>query len=262
MALILDSPVSVRTLFREGGEGSGDASGMGASVAFHVGVGVGGAAIDLIPFLQFLGGAPETVTIGGVVVERVVPLRHPYFTDMVAVAARWRRAGKPIDVAPGATDWKVTVDFALVPYPFDGSTPHFTLRRRYGASAITLPGQAFAVGGVKLNHDVARVIPEILYSATAYNVPTMDDSVYRTLAGKVNAGTFLGAAPGTVRFDGVEDEITTTIGLVHNRTVTLSLAFRPRSWNEILLPSGVWAAPLNINDGIGIHETGNFNQLL
>jgi hypothetical protein len=262
MAVITDSPCPVKTLFREGGEGAGDVSGWGASVAFHIGEGVGGAAADLLPFLTFVGGTTETVTIGGVSVERIVPLRHPFYPQMVAQAVRWRRAGKPIDTEPGSTDHKVLVDFALVPYEFGGDQPYMTIRRRYGASAITLPGQAFAVSGTKLNHDVARVIPEVLYSFTRYNVPTMDDSVFKTLAGKVNNATFLGCAAGTVRFDGVEDEINTNIGFVTNRTVSLALAWRPRSWNEILLPSGAWASPVNINDGLGIYETGNFDLLL
>jgi hypothetical protein len=262
MAFISGSPVPVVTLFKEGGEGAGDASGMGASVAFAVGESVGGAAIDLIPFLEFLGGTLETVTIGGTVVERVVPLRHPYFTDMVAVAARWRRSGKAIDVAPGATDWRIWVDFALVPYQFDGSTPYSVLRRNTSASAITMPGRAFAVSGVKLEHDVARVLPEIAFSATQYNVPTLANTAFTTLVGTVNSLTFLGLAPGTVFFNGVQDEIATTIGLVQNRTVTLSLTWRPVSWQQILLPTGVWAAPININDGLGIYPTADHNALL
>jgi hypothetical protein len=262
MAHILDSPVAVKTLFREGGEGAGDASGWGASIAFHIGEGVGGNAHDLLPFLQFIGGTSETVTIGGVSVERIVPLVHPFWPGMVARAARWRRSGRAIDTEPGATGHVVTVDFAPVPYTFTGDQPYMTVRRRYGASAITLPGRAFAVSSVPLEHDVARVIPEVIYSATQYNVPTLDDSVFTTLVGKLNAATFLGYAAETVRFDGVEDEINTTIAFTVNRTVSLSLAWRPVSWNKILLPSGVWSKPINISDGLGIYELGNFDLLL
>lgn len=262
MPTILQSPVPVKTLFREGGEGAMDESGTGSSVAFHVGVGAGGAATDLLPFLEFVGGTPETVTVGGVTTERLVPLSHPYFTNMVAVACRWRRAGKPIDTMPGATDWKVLVDFALVPYQFGGDTPYLTIRRRYGATSITLPGQAFEVAGVALQHDVARNIPEQLFNVTKYNVPTLDDSVFRDLSGKLNIATFLGNPPKTVRFDGVEDEISTNIGMVTNRTVSLSIATRPISWNAILLPNGVWSEPININDGLGIYELDDFDQLL
>ena len=45
-------------------------------------------------------------------------------------------------------------------------------------------------------------------------------------------------------------------------TVTLSLAWRPRSWNHVLLPSGVWARPTNVNDGLPIYEPDDFNALL
>ena len=262
MANLADCPVPYRTLYHGGSIGI-DEAGAGAAMGFHLGVDVpGGSATDVLDFLTFLGGTPETVTVGGVVTERLVPLKHPYLTSMVAMRARAEKTGKGIAAPPGWTDWKVHVDFALVPYLFGGDTPYLTLRRRYGASAITQPGRAYAVGGTPLNHDIAVVIPEILYSATKYNVPTLDDSVFKVLSGKVNAATFLGFAAETVRFDGVEDEINTNIGMVTNRTVSLSLAWRPRSWNEILLPTGVWAAPINISDGSKMYATGDFSLLL
>jgi hypothetical protein len=266
MAVLADSPVPFRTLHREGGRGGGDTVGWGARLAFHVGAGVpGGSPADLLPFLLHVGGTTESVTIGGVSVERIVPLRHPHFPDWVAQAVDWDRTGKAIgiDTFPGWSDWKVLVDFASVPYAFGGDEPYFTLERDYGASVITLSGQAFAVGGVKLNHDVTRNIPQIVYRATKYNVPGLDDSVYRELSGKINAAPFLGYAAKTVFFAGVQDQIVQTIAFTQNRTVGLSLACRPRlAWNSVVLPNGVVAEPVNVNDGLGIYETGNFDLLL
>lgn len=263
MADLADSPVNYRILYHEGGEGGADASGVGSSLAFHVGAGAGGSPPDLTPFLQFVGGTAETVTIGGVEVERIVPLTHPYFPGMVAQSVRWRKTGRPLTVAPGWTDWKVFVDFAVVPYAFAGDQPYLTLNRDYGASSITLPGRAYAVGGVFLNHDVARNVPEIVYRATKYNVPTLDDSVYRALSGKVNDATFLGYAAGTVRFDGVQDQIVQTIAFTLNRTVSLALACRPSlSWNSIVLPTGAVGDPVNVDDGTGLYETADFAALL
>ncbi len=265
MANLADFTRPYRILHNPGGTLGGDERGVGGSLGFHLGANVpggGGLATDVLDFITFLGGAVETVVIGGVAVERIVPLRHPYLPDMVALSYRAERTGKPIAAIPGWADWKVFVEFGTVPFAFGGDTPYLTIRRRYGASAITQPGKAYAISGVPLEHDVAVVIPEILYSATKYNVPTMDDSVYKTLAGKVNDATFLGYAAETVRFDGVEDEINVTVGFVTTRTVSLSLAWRPRSWNEVLLPSGVWAAPLNINDGSKMYAAGDFSLLL
>src|SRR4051812_33005177 len=121
MAELADAPCAVEILYRESGGGGIDQSGVGATLGFHVGKGVnGGAPEDLVPFLLFVGGTKETVTMGGVSVERIVPLRHPFYPDMVAVAARWEKTGKPHPAAPGWTDHKVVVDFAYVPYSFGG----------------------------------------------------------------------------------------------------------------------------------------------
>jgi hypothetical protein len=264
MADLANCPVHFQILYQPAGRGGGDVGGFGASLAFHIGKGTHAAAqpTDLHAFLEFIGGLPETVLLGGVEVVRIVPLRHPWFPSMVAVACRWDGMGKPMPSDPGWTDWRVIVDFAVVPYDFGGGDqPYMTIRRRYGASAITLPGQAFRVGGVALNHDVAMVMPEILYSFTKYNVPTLDDTVFKLLSGKINASPFLGYPSETVRFDGVEDEITQTIALTINRTVSLSIAWRPVSWNLIMAPSGEWVRPINAATGAPIYQTGNFDLL-
>lgn len=262
MADLTASPVPVQTLYKPAGTVGGDERGWGGSLGFHVGSGAGGQPMDMITFLQFVGGTSETITVGSTTYERIVPLKHPYFPAMVAVGARAQGIGTALAVAPGWSDWVVEVDFAVVPYSFGGDQPYLTIRRKYGASAITLPGRAYAISGVPLNHDVAVMIPEVVYSVTAYNVPSMDDTVFKTLVGKVNSTTFLGYTPETVRFDGIEDEIVMTIGFTQNRTVSMAITWRPRSWNEVLLPSGVWAAPINIADGTKLYGSGDLNLLL
>jgi hypothetical protein len=262
MSELAASPVPFRTLYAPAGTvGMGNGA-VGSSLGFHVGVGVGGVATDMIDFLTFVGGTSEDVTIGGLTVSRIVPLKHPYFPAMVAVGARAEGTGRGIDAEPGWTDWRILVDFAVIPYAFGGDTPYLTVRRNYGASAITLPGRAYAVSGTPLNHDVAVMVPEVSYNVTKYNVPTMDDSVYKTLAGKVNSDVFLGYAAETVRFDGVQDEISQTIAFTTNRTVSLAVAWRPRSWNQILLPSGVWATPVNVSDGSKMYTPAPFAPLM
>ena len=223
MAELTASPVPYHILTNPRWQIGGDAGGYGASLTFRVGAGVpGGSQADIFTFIDFVGGVEEFVTIGGVDTTRVVPLRHPFLPGMVAVALRAEGTGRPSVDAPGSTDAKIHVDFAVVPYGFDGSTPHMTLNRDYGAEAITLPGQAYAVGGTRLNHDVAVVMPIQHYTVTHYNVPTLDDSLFATLVGKVNNATFLDRAAGTWLFGGVRDQITRTIGGTLNRTVVVS----------------------------------------
>lgn len=265
MAHLADFPYPVQVLKDPRWSIGIDEAGSGASLTFHVGAGVPGGLGDpahILPFLTFIGGTTETVLIGDVAVERIVPLVHPYLPGMVAVRVRAEGSGKPTLAPPYSTDTRVTVDFAVPSYAFGGDTPYSSRRRRIGSSSITLPGQALAVGGVKLQHDVSKHVPEIIYSWTFFNVPTQDDDVYTLLAGKLNAATFLGRDPKTVRFDGVEDEEVTTITFSKTYSVTLALAWRPISWNAILLPTGVWDEPVNISDGAGIYDTGNFDLLL
>lgn len=272
MALLANSPVPVRILADPRWEVGMDPGGVGGAMGFHVGAGVAavpgdpgvraGLPSDIYTFLDFIGGTTEAVTIGGVVVQRIVPLRHPYLTNMVAQRVRAVGTGQPLDGAPGSTDAKVMVDFGVPPYPFAGDTPYSVLRHRGDATAITRPGRAYAVGGVFLNHDIATSLPGILFSFTLYQVPTLNIDLYTSLCGKVNDAVFLGRAAGTVRFDSFEDEIATTIAFTQTQTVSLALAWRPRPWNEVLLPNGVWAEPVNVNDGSKLHAPADLSSLL
>lgn len=265
MAILADFPYPVEVLKDPRWSIGMDEQGAGASLTFHVGANVPGGLGDpshVIPFLEFIGGTEETVVVGGVATTRVVPLVHPYLPGMVAVRVRAEGVGKPTTAAPYSTDSRITVDFAVPSYSFGGDAPYSSRRRRIGSSSITLPGQALAVSGVKLNHDVAKHVPEIIYSWTFFNLPTQSDDLFVTLAGKLNSSTFLGRAPKTVRFDGVEDEETTLITFQKAYTVTIALAWRPISWNAVLLPTGVWDEPVNISDGTGIYDVADLNLLL
>jgi hypothetical protein len=263
MSDLADSPVPYRVLYQGGSIGL-DTGGAGGSLGFHIGAGVpGGTPGDILDFLTFVGGTTESYVSGGVTASRIVPLQHPFIPQMMARSVRTEGTGRPLLTVPGWTDWKVWIDFALVPFEFGGGDqPYMTLSRNIGATAITMPGQAFAVGGVKLNHDVARVLPEIVYNVTHHQVPTQDDSVFVSLAGKINNAAFLGFAAKTVRFDGVQDQLSQTIAFTTTYSISLTLTWRPRSWNAILLPNGIWAEPTNINDGLGIYELGDFSLLL
>lgn len=265
MAFLADFPYPVTILNDPRWEIGGDQGGWGGSMAFHVGAGVtggGGSPDHIYPFVTFVGGQVETVSIGGVLVERIVPLRHPYLPWMVATRVRAVGTGQTLPGAPGSTDAKVMVDFEIPLYGFGGDTPYSVLRHRGDATAITLPGRAYAVSGVPLQHDVAISMPGILFSFTLYQVPTLNIDLYTSLCGKVNNATFLGRDAGTVRFDTFEDEISTTIGGVQTKSVSLALAWRPRPWNQVLLPNGSWSEPLNVNDGSKIHTTADFSSLL
>jgi len=181
---------------------------------------------------------------------------------MVARGVRSQGTGRGIDALPGWTDAKVMVEFGTVPYGFGGDTPFLTLRHEIGASGITMPGRAYAVSGVPLEHDIAISMAEIHFSITLYQVPTVNLDVYAALAANVNNATFLGRPAETVRFDGLQSEFSQTITFTTTHTVTLKFAFRPRSWNQIMLPSGVWATPLNVNDGSKAYTPSDLSPLL
>lgn len=72
---------------------------------------------------------------------------------------------------------------------------------------------------------------------------------------------FLGWSAGTVRFDGAEAEIAQTISYQNTYTRTLSCTFRPRPWNEILRPDGVWEAPVNRDSGDYLYRAADLSPL-
>ncbi|MEJ7638276.1 MAG: hypothetical protein WKF75_09950, partial [Singulisphaera sp.] len=76
---------------------------------------------------------------GGGTIERVVPLLHPDYPDMLAVAFRSEAFGTPGGsgasfVSGMYSHARVTVEFASVPFGLVGDQPFLTVQTQMGSS--------------------------------------------------------------------------------------------------------------------------------
>lgn len=263
MSYILDSPVPFRTLSAGGGGDGGD-QGWSHALGFWVGGSLsGGSPMDIYTFLNFISGTTETFSSGGIVYNRIVPLRHPYLTNMLLTRVRWDFTGPPLDAEPGWTDAKVWCEFGVPPYAITGDQPFYTIRTRFGAAYETVPDSAFQFSdGSKLSSDSGLFIPEIGFTVTTYLDPIAVSDTVAAMTGTVNSAIFLGRAIGTIRFDGVETEFTRNASLQSTYVKTFSLNFRPRPWNEVLRKDGAWDVPTSVATGLPKYASADHNLLL
>src|SRR4051812_40480689 len=68
---------------------------------------------DIVPFLNLVCGTPEVITLLGITVSRIVPLRHPLFDWMTAVSFEC----EALPIYDGTSDlwpiYKVSVEFRV-----------------------------------------------------------------------------------------------------------------------------------------------------
>jgi hypothetical protein len=229
-------------------------------LAFHVGVGAGGAPADLWAFLSWAFESTETFTFGGASVERIVPLRHPFLPNLVAVGVRWRCTGRPIEEDPGWTDAKIEIEFGVPAYNLD---TFYTVRTRFGGEFDTIPNAAMAFAdGTRITGDWGVFVPEIAMVVTTFQSPAPVGPAIGNLVGKVSSATFLGWSAGYVRFDGVESDFAQTMAMTTTYVKSFAITFRSRPWNEVMKPSGASEVPLNVSTGLPKYQSGDLNALL
>lgn len=213
-------------------------------------------------FLLMAGGTP--VTVGNA--TRVVPLIHPDYSALLCTHLRAEGFGTPsfTEEGPLWSHSRIRATFTGVPFPTDNSEPFMTRNVRKTGEYITIPGSAFVFpsDGTPIQQDSGVFVPTTALTITLYFCPTLKDDVSDGLIGCVNLLPFLGRPTGTVRYDGMESELSTLANGQITYTKTQSYVFRPVPHNQVLRPNGVWEAPVSTATGGFIHAAANLNVLL
>jgi hypothetical protein len=224
---------------------------------------------DVPNFVNTLAGTPVTIDQpGGGTIERVVPLQHPDYPDMLAVAFRSEAFGTPGGsgasyVSEMYSHARVTVEFTSVPFDLAGDQPFLTIQTQMGSSHEIIPGSAFRFADMtRLSGDAAVSVDEVVFSVTTYLSQQAVGPEIRNLVGKVNSSTFLDCPPGTVRFGGVTTEFDQKVSFQKSYIKTFNFRYRSRPWNQVLRHDGVWEAPQNTATGETKYATGSLQPLL
>jgi hypothetical protein len=221
-----------------------------------------------LAFLDTVAGTLDTYLIGGISVQRRVPLIHPDYPGMIANGVRVTPIGmeqstNPYVLAGLYTYAAITVDFASVTYPFAGETPYMTMRREMSGTFETIPDSAmvFASDSSRLTGEIGFFVPTIAYQLTTYHSTVADDNT-ASIVGKLNNAVFLGRPIGTLRFDGCQDEMAQSSWNQLSYTKTYSVVYRVRPWNEVMRRDGAWEVALSTATSTPKYESGDFNILL
>jgi hypothetical protein len=239
MSYVTDLPSSAKIYFRDGHNPRGDRTGSGDKLTWVV------PEADLTLFLKALTGLPETFTLPGtppVSISRIVPLRSPYFPNVLAdqfdcKSAGFRSASERATAAllTGQAWWStyfVTVIFKTPQYQVDGSEPFMTVES--DPSGRTDPVTASGMQFPDASHptfDPGLWLPGENYRITLVGVPVPSRSIYLTYYGSVNSATWRGFPRGTVRYMAPSIRTTTTIGNVQSSTVCHHFETSTVDWN-------------------------------
>jgi hypothetical protein len=223
---------------------------------------------DLFGFTSTVTGKSQTITINGVSVTRLIPLKHPYITsgcyaDDVRVypapgsvastdSGSYTISGEPSPGGISFTDYFCDVHFSTPAYPMEsGDYPTVQTRLSGGQEMVTRPGSAyeFPSDGKRINHDVGVPVKVVEFGLTMNRLASLDKDTYCALAGCVNLTEFWGRPEGTVLYDGPNCEGEFMLGGLPSYTVTHNFKYRSIPWNQIMRPDGAgFEAPVEVTE--------------
>jgi hypothetical protein len=208
---------------------------------------------ELGPFLTFVEGANETITYSGGSITRKVPLRYPDVPEMFLDSYTVEPFGKPMnDVwAPGKSihteqfsHWMFRGTFRTLPPGVGGDNGvYYTVSTQTSSSMEMVPNSAMETdAGEPITGELGIPIPTMTMVITTFLSPNPAGFAINSLVGRVNSipldlGVFGAYPAGTIRFDGVDQDITVQAsgGMISKRFM---LKYRPMLWNMVFSKVG------------------------
>lgn len=200
--------------------------------------------------LEQIQGKRETTGAGsGATTTAQIPIRHPWNSKLYAIAVDGEAVGADREVTVDRP-WPtviLTITFGYLGFdPQAGEQPYIQVRRRASSSFVTLPGSAFTfVGnGERLDQDVGRLVGQLAYEITKFQVPDIDQfmDVAEPLMGCVNSDSVrLGKrtiAAGHLLFPTMDSDTGITVGGVRSDQLTFPLVYRTVKWNQAMRSDG------------------------
>lgn len=137
---------------------------------------------------------------------------------------------------------RVVVDFAPPSYDPD---IQYSVEFQAGSDLVTLPGYKVTVSGLPLPGDIDAAIPlsNQTIVVTRHRVPSVSIPDVTAYTDKINSQTFLGRAPGTVRFGGISTRTDYAFLGQGLAEVTMPFIWRAVPWDQVLIAPGQWVTP-------------------
>lgn len=223
-------------------------------------------------FLNIIGGTEEDIEYpGGVIANRIVPLKYPRYEDVYAESVEMEPLGRP---SADPTDLmtyskcRVTVYFASRPwYAFGSEYPLVDLQASSGKLKVTRPGTAyvFPSDSKRLAGNVGIDVGVLNFTMTFHNLGSLALETYTVLTNRVNSATFFTPygtfAAGYVQYLGFSNQQQMSIGNNYRYTISHAFQFKERPHNQIMRPDGTaFEAPQDGN-GDGLYALADLNAI-
>jgi hypothetical protein len=239
----------------------GSAGGKEGEITFMV------AINDMPSFEATLAGTVETIdTGGGNTAERILSMSHPDEPTMVALSWKAEAFGTPGGSGSSIhstqfSHYRVTVQFATLPYDAAGDTAYYTLSHEVGESYLVVPELAFNFSnGTKSTGEKGILCPIMTINMTTFLSLTPITFALMSLVGRANSVAFDDFPPQTLRFMGVKTDYSQG-SLTRSLVKSYSLQFRDPHWNMAMRKDGIWDTVTLGTSGVGPALLTDLNAL-
>jgi len=188
----------------------------------------------LTVFLRAVGGVVEN--IGGIM-NRVVPLRFAEYTWCIANDCQveyvgWNAATNTFAGCIASISYRTPI------YPVDGADAFMSLSTQAQAVSMATPAGLLSGSGGRVGSDTQYNAGGMTYTWSFHKLATFDPSQYAGIGTVVNSNTWRGFSAGTVKFEGVGANKTTSFNGVTSWEVQFPFQVRFVPWNYEFMDDG------------------------
>lgn len=222
------------------------------------------SASEVSAALNVIGGTVETVVIFGRSLQRIVPLRHPTYTWLVADEIQVEDQGWGYTASTGVTaetESKITITFRSPNYGTSGDMPFVEFSGNISPRTIPAPPGAYK-SGHQPYADYAEQANGADFTLTLHQMPVYNLGDWIAAANTVNAYPFFGCDAGTVLYLGPQWSYSQQLGGTSSYRVGLGFKVSPPGipWNNGYLSDGT-LGEIQRSDGSPIYPLTDFNTL-
>jgi hypothetical protein len=211
-----------------------------------------------------LGFGTASGSGGSIAVTRGIPHQHPLSPNLVCVAARVVEGlGNPILNSSGYPNYDggalIQAEYKSPPFDFSGGNLNNQIDPatplNWCTQELSYSTEIFTVSSSDPTKPPAKIqVPITVMTLTFHKLPYLPMSTVRSLRGKVNSTTFLGAAAGLVLFKGADThrEFNTDGSVCQEVKLTFNERSSGYPWNSAPSKANPYTTPWPaVTDGNG-----------
>jgi len=219
---------------------------------------------ELAAALAVIGGTVETQVIFGRALQRIVPLRHPTYTWLIADEIQVEASGWNYDKTAGTTaetEHKITITFRSPNYGTSGDMPFVEFSGNISPRMVPTPASAYKSGHQPYADDPEQANGAD-FTLTLHQMPSYNLGDWIAAANSTNSLPFMGCEPDTVLYLGPQWSYSQQLGGTSSYRVGLGfkVAAPDQLWSYGYLSDGTWGQ-IQKPDGSPRYTQVDFNTL-